>query len=411
MGTVRTFNVGAEPEILIRRVNGDLAISGWDRSEIQVRADGRTDDGAIGQHGETITIATDGDCAIQAPLRSRLRIQSADGDASITMLLNSIEIDGVGGDLSVASVGPTTINSVAGSLSVRAVAGSLLVNNVDGDAQVSQIAGGARLNAVAGDLAVNEVVGNVFATADGDAKLTLQLAPGQTVTVAASGDIVCQVQTDACANVRLTADGDIRVKNLGELRKASNTSLEFVLGGDPSGDHSGAALQLTADGDIALRGIAVRPPEAEFGFGDEFDAEMNRRAAAMGAQITREVETQVEVLTRDLEEKFNRMAENEEFSSRIQDKVAAAMRRAEEKMAEAMRKLEVRTQEGDSRRRKGYGWQAPPPAPPPPPAAPRKPQATDEERMMILRMVEQGKLSVDQAEKLLAAIAGRKVER
>jgi hypothetical protein len=103
------------------------------------------------------------------------------------------------------------------------------------------------------------------------------------------------------------------------------------------------------------------------------------------------------------------MAENEEFSSRIQDKVAAAMRRAEEKMAEAMRKLEVRTQEGDSRRRKGYGWQAPPA--PPPPAAPRKPQATDEERMMILRMVEQGKLSVDQAEKLLAAIAGRKVER
>jgi flagellar biosynthesis GTPase FlhF len=222
------------------------------------------------------------------------------------------------------------------------------------------------------------------------------------------------VQTAASANVRLTADGDIRVKNLGELRKASNTSLEFVLGGDrnggQSGDQGGAALQLTADGDITLRGIAARPPEAEFVFGGEFDEEMSRRAAAMGAQITREVETHVDALTRDLEEKFNRMAENEELSSRIQDKVAAAMRRAEEKLAEAMRKMEVRTQETDSRRRKGYGWQSPPPAPPPP-AAPRKPQATDEERMMILRMVEQGKLTVDQAEKLLAAITGRKVER
>ena len=30
---------------------------------------------------------------------------------------------------------------------------------------------------------------------------------------------------------------------------------------------------------------------------------------------------------------------------------------------------------------------------------------------MILRMVEQGKLSVDQAEKLLAALTGRKLER
>lgn len=405
MGNVRTFNVGAEPEIVIRHVDGDLAISGWDRNEIHVRADGSDDDYAIEQRAGGITIAANSDCSIQAPLRSRLRIQSADGDASITMLLNNIDIDSVGGDLSVTSVGPTTINSVDGSLSVRAVAGSLLVNNVDGNAQVSQIAGEARLNAVAGNLAVYEVVGSVFATADGDAKLTLQVAQGQTVTVAASGNIVCQVQTDASANVRLTADGDIRVKNLGEARKATDTSLEFVLGGNHSSDYGSAALQLTADGDITLRGIAARPAEAEF------DEEMSRRAAAMGAQITREVETQVEALTRDLEEKFNRMAENEEFSSRIQDKVAAAMRRAEEKMAEAMRKLEVRTQEGDSRRRKGYGWQSPPPAPPPPPAAPRKPQATDEERMMILRMVEQGKLSVDQAEKLLAAIAGRKVER
>ena len=402
MSTVRTFNVGAEAELVIQQVDGDLAISGWDRNEIQVRASGGDD--TIDQRGASVTVATDGDCTIQAPLHSRLRVQSVSGDASITMLLNTIVIDSVDGDLGVTSVGPTTIHSVSGDLSVRSVAGSLLVDSVGGDAQVSQIAGEARLNAVSGDLAVYEVVGNVFATADGDAKLTLQLAPGQTVTVAASGDIACQVQSDANANVQLTANGDIRVKNLGEARRGSDTSLTFVLG------EGGAALQLTADGDISLRGVAARSAEFEFTFDDEFGEEMSRRAALLGAQITREVETHVETLTRELEAKLSRMAENEELSTRIQDKVAAAMRRAEEKLAEAMRKMEVRAQEPENRRRKGYGWVSPP-APPTPPSPPRKPQATDEERMMILRMVEQGKLSVDQAEKLLAALAGKKVER
>lgn len=404
MSINRTFSVDAEAQIVIHRVDGDLSITGWDRNEVRIRADGRDDDNRIGQDGNLITIDVDGDCSIQAPLRSRMTVERVDGDAAVTMLLGTIDIHSVDGDLSIASVGPTAIQHVDGDLSVRSVAGRLYVDSVDGDAAISQIAGEARVSAVDGDLQVNEVIGNVFATVDGDARLSLQLAPGQTVTVAASGDIACQVQTDASASVRLTADGDLRVKNLGEQRKGSATSLEFVLG------DGSAALQLTADGDIALRGVAARPVDAEFGFGGEFDEEINRRAAAMGAQISREVETQMDALTRDLEEKFNRMAENEELSSRIQDKVAAAMRRAEEKLADAMRKMEVRTQETENRRRKGYGWQSPP-APPPPPAPPRRPQATDEERMMILRMVEQGKLSVDQAEKLLAALAGRKAER
>ncbi len=84
------------------------------------------------------------------------------------------------------------------------------------------------------------------------------------------------------------------------------------------------------------------------------------------------------------------------------------MRRAEEKLAEAMRKFEVRASERGpevDRRRKGYGWQAPPP-PPVPPVPPRRNPVSDEERMMILRMVEQGKISVEQAEKLLAAMNG-----
>lgn len=105
------------------------------------------------------------------------------------------------------------------------------------------------------------------------------------------------------------------------------------------------------------------------------------------------------------------MGDNEEMANKIQERVGMALRRAEEKLAEAMRKMEVRA-DGD-RRRKGYGWQTPvpptpftAPTPPTPPAPPKRPQASDEERMIILRMVEEGKISVEQAEKLLSALNG-----
>jgi hypothetical protein len=247
----------------------------------------------------------------------------------------------------------------------------------------------------------------VRAVADGDVDLTLNLSPGQHVQVEADGNINCRIQLEAGVVVRMEANGNLRVKNLGESRRDEDTTLEFVLG------DGGAILDLRADGDIQLVGVELR----SFGAGGAFDAgvspemseEMARRAAELGQQIAQQVESQVTVLTRELEEKLAGM-DNDDMANKIQDRVSAALRRAEEKLAEAMRKLEVRADvrsEGD-RRRKGYGWQTPPvpPAPPPPPAPPKRKQANDEERMMILRMVESGKISIEQAEKLLTALNG-----
>ena len=106
---------------------------------------------------------------------------------------------------------------------------------------------------------------------------------------------------------------------------------------------------------------------------------MSQRTAELGQQITSQVESQMGALTRDLEEKFSRMGNNEEMAQRIQERVTSALRRAEEKLAEAMRKMEVRTQESnqrmtdaESRRRKGYGWQTPRPARRRPPSHPHR---------------------------------------
>jgi hypothetical protein len=305
----------------------------------------------------------------------------------------------VDGNLQVNSCGPLTVASVDGNLSVRAVAGSCHIQSVDGNARIAQVAGDLLLHKVDGNLAISEVVGNIETQVDGNVDLSLALAHGQQVQVSADGNIACRIQPDAGVTVRLEAEGTIRVKNLGEPRREQDDCLEFVLG------DGGALLDLHADGDITLSGADARGFGAGVGFEAEVGEEMGRRAAELGQQIAEQVEAQVAVLTREMEEKLARMGDNDEMANKLHERLAATMRRAEEKLAEAMRKMEVRAGERPpefDRRRKGYG--APPPPPPAPPAPPQRNPVSDEERMMILRMVEGGKISVEQAEKLLAAL-------
>lgn len=412
MSTLETLTVGDAPIIVLRRITGDLTISGWDRPELQIRGRARHDP-QIEQIGETIQVDTQGDCVIQAPLQSEFHIKQIDGDAAIRMVLGALELDRINGDFNLSSVGPTRLGQVNGDVHIRAVAGTLQIEQVSGDCRVHQIAGDAQLGSIHGDLTVTAVVGNVDARVDGDARLMLMLARGQQVTVETHGDLNCLVPTDASLRAELEANGDIRVKHLGDAPRARHGTLSVVTG------DGAALLNLKASGDLRLIGTDAHLRGAEFGFDPEVSEEMSRRATELSQQITEQVESQVNAFSRELEEKLSRMGNDEEMANKIQERVTSALRKAEEKMAEAMRKVEIRSQEAerrayeqDNRRRKGYAWQTPPtppmPSAPPPPAAPKRSAATDEERMIILRMVEQGKISIDQAEKLLAALNGNR---
>ncbi|MBK8048871.1 MAG: DUF4097 family beta strand repeat protein [Anaerolineales bacterium] len=229
MGVPRSIEVGIAPVIVMKRVSGDLTISGWDRPELQIRARHarNTDEIGVNTLGEIIEISSHDDCVIQAPLQSQLQIEQVDGDLTVHMVLGSITIGSANGDAALASVGATTIGRVSGDLSARGIAGSFVVNKISGDARIVQVAGAAQLGQVSGDATLSEIVGNVECAASGDVKLLLNLAPNQHVSAEASGDLSCHIQTDAGAKVELEADGDIRIKNLGETRRASHTTLAF----------------------------------------------------------------------------------------------------------------------------------------------------------------------------------------
>ncbi len=402
MGATQILQCTATPTLTLLSVEGNLNLTGWDRAEIQVRAAGGDDSLTIERREEGIVLASEADLWLQAPVQSHLTINHVEGNASISLLLGGLTIDEIEGNAVIHSVSALNARHIEGNLTARLIAGDLRIEQIEGNAQISKVAGDVQLARVEGNLALDEVGGNITATVEGNVKVQTALPAGQQVKIVAEGSIACEAPQDAGGVFTLQADGNMRVKGFGDERSARSGELRFERA------PATAMVDLRADGNISLRGIQPRLFDATE-FATSIEEEMALRSVEITQQISAEIESQVSELSRQLDDKLSRLGNNEALAVTIQERVQAAMRRAEEKLAEAMRKMEQRTQESETRRRKG-GWTSPPP---PPPAAPKpkRAPATEEERMMILRMVEQGKLSVEQAEKLLAALNSGRPER
>ncbi|HQY90212.1 hypothetical protein [Caldilinea sp.] len=405
MDAMHVMQSGLAPTLILRCIEGNLTLNGWDRPEVQVRVRDGNDTLTVEQQDGVIVINCEEDLWLQVPVQSSITVDAVEGNASFSLLLNSLTIGAVEGNAVVHSVNTLTANQIEGNFAAHLMAGDLRVDVIEGNAQIAKVAGAVWLGQVEGNLVLNEIGGSIEAAAEGNVKAQALLAAGQQCSIRAEGGITCEIPRGAGGVFSLKAEGHIRVRGLGEERSMKHGVLDFER------EPAHARLTLEAEGNILLQG--VQPHSfTEADFAGPIAEEMAMRSVEITQQITAQIEAQVVELSRQLDDKLSRLGTNEELATSIQEKVQAAMRRAEEKLAEAMRKVEQRAQESESRRRKSAGWAAPPAAPlPPAPAKPKRPPATDEERMLILRMVEQGKISVEQAEKLFAALNGAKQER
>lgn len=390
---------GENPEIVIETVEGDVSVRGWPHPEVVIAVDPRKIELTQGEN--SVRLRLHADASLQLPAGSRLRIERVAGDIAVNGVTGSLFLGNVGGDAAVRRSGPLVIEKVEGDLDVRGVQGDCTIGQVRRDASVNRVMGVLKIDKVGDDLAINGAQGSVYATAGDDVSLRFEPRPGCTYEVSAGKDLDCRIPAVSSARVRLTAGESIKSRGLATAVPDGN-SVEFQIGGGE------AVVNLTAGRRLELRGAEVWVnEEASFEFGPEMGQRMT--------ELAQQMEEQFNAVARQVEEKISGMGDSEEVATRIQERILAAARRAEEKITEVMHNAEVRANEAQRRaeeserrqRGRGRGW-APPP-PPPPPHAPRggREAVGEDERLMVLRMVSEGKISVEQAEKLLAALNGK----
>jgi DNA-binding transcriptional MerR regulator len=130
--------------------------------------------------------------------------------------------------------------------------------------------------------------------------------------------------------------------------------------------------------------------------------QLNEQMASLTASISR-----AGLSPEETERIMQRARErSERANAQTQEKVRRAQEKLERKLETARRKEEQRGQQSGGGARYGRSaWQFN--FPPTPPAPPAKESVSDVERLTILRMLEQKKITIDEAEQLLSALEGK----
>jgi len=424
----QSFSIGGETTLRlhVRRAGGDLRLIGTDESYLRLQGDGDEADFAPQYQSGDLTMDVREDCTLFVPralhvtidgpvgelqaleLAGDFSLEAARGDVTLKSLTGRVQLGAVSGDAQIAGAGAVAVGDVQGDLTASDIALSLRVGNIAGDADV-RAAQLAELGSVRGDLRADRINGDFTAgTISGDAKLTAvagraalgavggdaRLAGvGNVGALQAGGDLYVDTALDGESEYRFAAGGDVTLA----LPRGTNAQIECMAGGDTLNQFEGnrkrggraasftlgaggARVRVQAGGDIK-----IKPREGE---AMEFRFEIHRE----------EMERAKDELKRAKDE-MHRV--RREIRAQVREQKAGIRRSVREDVEGAMRRSFTFNTPGFP-----FGGGPRPGAQKPmrDAAAPAKAGASEEERLEILKMLEQKRLTTEQAEMLLAAL-------
>ena len=414
--SAQTIPTSLAPEIIIDRVSGNLQVKGWEESQVVVKANSH--DLQLEVQDDMIRLTCAGSCEIRLPTGALVKVNTVKGNAQVRYLDDPLSIGSVHGSLFLRNVAETNIEAVHGELMARQVTGNLHAGQVMGNAMVRDVQGECVLSKVQGNLDLRDIDDEIKATTEGNARIRISEMMGSEYEIHAQGNVHCRIPENASLQLTLTSEAEsIVVKGPEGTRSYQQPNCEARLG---SGE---GKLTISAGGNIFLSAQQSGWEEEEREGGHEGYTPL---PADFGEQIARQVEGQLQVqmenMNRQIQEQMavlnatlSRSGVSPEETERIMRRARESSERANaqalEKMHRAQEKLERKLE--DARQKNMRQEKA---AERPPrhsfhhswkfeiPPAPVKEPVADEERLMILHMLEQKKISLEDAERLLSAL-------
>ena len=364
----RIISAGKAPRIKIDAIDGDLSVVGWDGDDILIKTD--EDELTLQQNGDAVSFSCTDDVSLRIPRDASLSIERIGGDMALRGVMGSIEIKEIDNDLSMRDVGSVAIGTINSDFSLRGAKGNLYVKSAGGDVSVRDVEGNITLDSVADDLALRGARGNVKVNVGEDVVVYLEPKADGAYSITAGDDILLVLRPNANATLSMHGD-EIEVDWPGIENQEDVTERVLVLG------DGSAKISLNAGGDIRVSNNAEAGNSAE-DFGNF--AGMNFDWSGFGERISRQVE---------------------QATARAAKRAEEAARRAERHAERHVRRWGRNIKAGP------WNWEMGPKGVPTPPSPASEPVA-EEERMAILKMLAEKKITAEQAEQLLNALEGGK---
>lgn len=386
--------------IVVETIGGDLRVRGHSGSELLLEGD--NPDVSMQNADGPLIIHCGGDCDIRMPEHLSLKVGTVGGDAKITNLESSIMVSNVGSDLVLRHiVGNVTVENVGGDFVAKHIEGDLTVGNVGSDVEIQGVEGEVLLDQVGSDAVLKEIGGSCRCGQVGsDILVAIDFERGNSYHFQAGGEVACVVgaETDAIFVLPRGIEVEMDEDSIDAVVQLQSGNQRIVLGEDgPEVFVQSNAFTLT--GSRRQRGFQF---EFDAQFGD-LERQLNESLSGLGQMLEKRTQEAIDHATAfakdfgsrisgrgraGMEERIERQAERakrhaERHSERMQ-------RHAERHMDRAHRHAE-RMQRYTRRRDDEGGW------------AP----VSNEERLVILKMLQEGKISVEEAETLLRTLEGK----
>lgn len=397
----KTYSIDENVTILVR-AHGDLALQGWEQKEVYPLTESRRTL-SVQMEGEIMRISLLDDGELFVPEGASIQVERVGGDAYIRRLTGKLAVERVGGDLSLQDVLDVAVATVGGDCVAVGVTGAFAIHRVGGDMIASAMNGSISMSNVGGDVDLQMAGGNADVKAGGDLCLSLDQTGQQMLNLRASGDINVYLPKEPSAEFNILSRGEgIRLRLSGGKQRLEQRAHQFVLGQGTS------KVNLQAGGDVLVTDEVT-------------ESECFTSARENLEEHWQDVEDSRQ--EREASEDEEAFTHAEDISRRVNRHVEEAMRRADERIAAAMHRVEERTRQmsrdgmvppmppiptvGRPRKSILITTEPAPPAPPAPPAAakaPVKAGVSEEERLLILSMLQEKKINAEEAARLLEAL-------
>lgn len=381
---------------IIVKSSGDLFLRGVEQEEVRFQSS--EDRIRIHQSNDTLYVETHASIDLEVPHMGIIVVEKVGGSAFIQDIGGSLVIQKIGGDLALQRLGSVRIDKIGGSGLFEGINETLTIGKVGGDLSVRQVAGRLEVETVGGssDLQVMGL-GEVNLRSGGDISLYITNAIEAPVTLRAGGDVSLYVPANISANFVLNSGGEtinlaLSDQNQPFIHEIDARRYEFHLG---SGE---VPVEVIAGGDVMVSDEEAEP--------ESITSDLERRESAwMEARERRGNPSWSFGFGFDRSSAWADMVSRraQEATRRAEQRSQAAMRKTEEQIRQAAER-QIRLSVERPIRQAMQGFEAIPSVPT---SAPSSEPVTEQERMLVLQMLQEKKISVEQADRLLAALEGR----
>lgn len=419
-------------ELVIIKVSGNLYLEGYDGEEIRVQVS--PTNLKVFTDEEALRITCYDTLTISVPSALQTRVEKVGGTAVIRNISSpELYVQRVGGELTLQNTNSLRISRVGGACQVLDVHGDLNAERVSGSMYISGVEGDVVVSSARSDVSAMLVSNEAQISASGDVTLQYLSEEVKPISIRSKSDITLMLPKNPNANLDATFSGwDVILTMAGHTNHYGGGQYNAELG------EGGEKITLQSSGDIVVtdefyevRQSTVDSEDkkwfvdvhADFDFSDMTNMERKlKRALEKTAKRLEKSERRVTRAGERLGESPNDIADRIAERARVRAEMAAEraeMRIEKRAMEETQKAMEIAREtlrEIDIPIPLDLDKLIPEiPATPHIPPALRElgtvskeraqKKASPEERMLILEMLQEGRISLEEADKLLAALS------